>query len=176
MDVVIGGPEKRDIVIADHDPAWARRFEGERDRIVTALGERARAVHHIGSTAVPGLAAKPIVDIILVVEDSSDEPAYLPDLEAAGYELRVREPEWDEHRMMRTPAHDVHVHIFTEGSSEIARHLEFRDWLRKHDDDRVLYERTKRELAARDWPTMQDYADAKTEVVTGIMARATGGG
>lgn len=175
VDVVIGGPEQREIVIADHDPAWARRFEIERHRIVSALDERAQAVHHIGSTAVPGLAAKPIVDILLVVADSSDEPAYLPDLEAAGYELRVREPDWHEHRLVRTPARDVHVHIFSEGSSEIARHLEFRDWLREHDDDRNLYESTKRELATRDWPSMQDYADAKNTVVAEITRRIDGG-
>ena len=159
------------IVIAQYDPAWPIRFEHEREQIVSALGERALEVHHIGSTSVPGLAAKPIVDIILVVTDSADEPSYLPQLEAAGYELRAREPDWHEHRLVRTPAHDVHVHIFSDGSSEIARHVAFRDWLRTHDDDRALYERAKRDLATRDWPTMQHYADAKNEIVGDITAR-----
>jgi len=160
------------IEIVEHDPGWAERFARERDRIVGALGERALEVHHIGSTAVPGLAAKAIIDIILVVASSADEPAYLPDLEGAGYELRVREPDWDEHRMVRTPARDVHVHVFSAGSSEIARHLAFRDWLREHDDDRALYEQTKRRLATRDWPTTQDYADAKNDVIAEITSRA----
>jgi GrpB-like predicted nucleotidyltransferase (UPF0157 family) len=160
-----------EIVLVDHDPEWVERFARERDRIVGALGERALEVHHIGSTAVPGLAAKPIVDILLVVESSADEPAYLPDLERAGYELRVREPDWHEHRMVRTPALDVHVHVFSKGSSEIARHLAFRDWLREHDDDRALYEQTKRDLASRTWPTTQDYADAKNDVIAEITSR-----
>jgi len=160
-----------DIVLTRYDPAWPARFEHERERIVAALGERALGVHHIGSTSVPGLAAKPIIDIILVVANSADEPSYLPQLEGAGYELRVREPEWHEHRLVRTPERDVHVHIFSDGSTEIARHLSFRDRLRAHDDDRALYERTKRELTQRDWPTMQDYADAKNAVIAEIASR-----
>ena len=121
-----------------------------------------------------GLVAKPIIDICVVVEDSSDEASYVPDLEAAGYELRVREPDWHQHRMLRTAAHDVHVHVFTLGSSEIDRYLAFRDWLRANDADRDLYASTKRSLAQQDWPTMQHYADAKTDIVEAILARAMG--
>lgn len=173
-DIFVGGPaEKVAIVIADYDTAWPRRFDVERELITTALGPRALAVEHIGSTSVPGLAAKPIIDICLVVDDSADEARYLPRLESAGYELRVREPEWHEHRMLRTPARDVHVHVFTVGSSEIDRHLAFRDWLRTHDADRELYASTKRDLARHDWPTMQHYADAKTTIIENILARAT---
>jgi GrpB-like predicted nucleotidyltransferase (UPF0157 family) len=168
---VANEPERVPIVIVDADPAWADRFEHERTRIVGALGAAAVSVDHIGSTSVPGLAAKPIIDICLAVEDSSDEPAYVPALEAAGYELRVREPDWHEHRMLRTPARDVHIHVFTVGSSEIARHLRFRDHLRRDPADRARYEAVKRDLAARDWPTMQDYADAKDDVIAEITAR-----
>lgn len=126
----------------------------------------------MGSTAVPGLAAKPIIDILLVVADSSNEPAYLPSLEAAGYVLRIREPGWHQHRMLRRAEPKVNLHVFSAGSPEIERLLRFRNWLRGNEDDRLLYERTKRELVARDWKFTQNYADAKTAVVEAIMARA----
>ena len=103
-EVLLGGLEKVDIVIADYDPAWPLRFESEHAKIKAALGSRAHAVEHVGSTSVAGLAAKPIVDICVLVADSSDEEAYVPDLEHVGYVLRVREPEWHEHRMFRTRA------------------------------------------------------------------------
>ncbi|MBA3703617.1 MAG: GrpB family protein, partial [Rubrobacteraceae bacterium] len=141
-------------------------------KIRAALGEAALSVEHIGSTSVPGLAAKPIVDVLLVVEDSGDEASYLPALEEAGYVLRVREPDFDEHRMFRTPEKDVHVHVFSSGSLEIERYLLLRDRLREDQGDRELYARTKRDLAGRDWPSMQHYAEAKTEVIEGIVARA----
>jgi GrpB-like predicted nucleotidyltransferase (UPF0157 family) len=169
---IIGPDGPVDIVVVDYDPAWPARYELERAKVVEALGDRALEVHHMGSTSVPGLAAKPIIDMNLAVADSGDEDAYVPDLIAAGYEMRVRDPGWHEHRMLRTPAHDVHLHVFTVGSSEIARNVRFRDRLRADDADRGLYQATKRELAARDWPTMQHYADAKTEVVADILSRA----
>jgi GrpB-like predicted nucleotidyltransferase (UPF0157 family) len=168
----VGEPEKVRIVLADYDPVWVERFETEKRRIKAALGARALGIEHIGSTSVPDLAAKPIIDICLVVADSSDEATYLPDLEASGYALEVREPDWHEHRMLRTAARDVHVHVFTLGSSEIARLLAFRDRLREHDDDRASYEATKRGLARRDWRTMQQYADAKSDVVEAILVKA----
>jgi GrpB-like predicted nucleotidyltransferase (UPF0157 family) len=144
----------------------------EEAKIREALGGAALAVEHIGSTSVPGLAAKPIVDILLVVGDSGDEPSYLPALEEAGYVLRVREPDFDEHRMFRTPEKDVHVHVYSAGSPEIGRYLLLRDRLRENAEERGLYARTKRELARRDWPSMQHYAEAKTGVIEGIIARA----
>jgi GrpB-like predicted nucleotidyltransferase (UPF0157 family) len=169
---LIGEPEKVAIVIVDYDPTWPERFEVERAKILAALGSAALSVDHIGSTSVPGLAAKPIIDVCVVVADSSVEPSYVPALELEGYAVRVREPDWHEHRMLRSAARDVHVHVFTLGSSEPARNLTFRDWLRDHDADRALYEATKRDLATRDWPTMQHYADAKTDVIATILARA----
>jgi GrpB-like predicted nucleotidyltransferase (UPF0157 family) len=169
---LIGGLEKRDIQILDYDPRWADTFQEHAARILAALGETALTVEHIGSTSVPELAAKPIVDILVVVNDSSIEPAYLPRLEGAGYVLRVREPDFHEHRMFRTPARDVHVHIFSLGSPEIERYLVFRDRLRSNRDDRLRYEKTKRKLAAQSWPDMNAYADDKTEVVESILAAA----
>ncbi len=169
-DVLIGGRERREIVIADHDPAWADRYDSERTRIEAALGSRVLRIDHVGSTSVPGLAAKPIIDIDLSVADPEDEAAYVPDLERAGFVLRVREPA---HRMLRTPERDVHLHVCALGSDWEQRHLVFRDWLRAHSDDQWLYEDAKRELAARQWEDMNDYADAKSTVIAAIMARAS---
>jgi GrpB-like predicted nucleotidyltransferase (UPF0157 family) len=137
-----------------------------------ALGDRALRLEHTGSTSVPGLAAKPIIDITLLVPDSADEPAYAPALEAAGYVLRIREPHWLEHRLFKGPDTDVNLHVFSEGCVELDRMVGFRDRLRAHPDDRDLYERTKRELATRTWRHVQHYADAKTGVVEEIIARA----
>jgi GrpB-like predicted nucleotidyltransferase (UPF0157 family) len=163
------------IVLVEYDPAWPALFAREAERIRGALGDRALLVEHAGSTSVPGLAAKPIIDIILAVEDSSDEASYAPPLQAAGYVLRIREPEWHEHRVFKGPDTNVNLHVFTIGSSEIARMLVFRDRLRTHPDERALYEEAKRALAARRWRYVQHYADAKTRVVEGIIARAGDG-
>ena len=173
-EIIIGEVEPQAIVVADYDPAWPGRFRSEETKIRAALGKTALSVEHIGSTSVPGLAAKPIVDILLVVEDSGEEASYLPALEEAGYVLRVREPDFHEHRMFRTPEKDVHLHVYSAGSSEIDRYLLLRDRLRENGEERNLYVRTKRELARRDWPSMQHYAEAKTEVIEGIIARAAG--
>jgi GrpB-like predicted nucleotidyltransferase (UPF0157 family) len=170
--VVIGKVEHPAIRVVDYDPEWPRRFVREADTIHAALGDRARLVEHIGSTSVPGLVAKPIIDVLLVVSDAADEPAYLPALEAAGYALRVREPDFYEHRMLRTRAKDVHVHVYSPTAPEIARNLAFRDRLRGDAGDRALYASTKQRLAAQEWATMQHYAEAKTEVIEAIIARA----
>ena len=170
--VTIGPLESPAIRVVEYDCDWPRRFAREADAIRAALGSRALLLEHIGSTAVPGLAAKPIVDVLLVVRDAADEPAWLPALEAAGFALRVREPDWHEHRMLRTPTKDVHLHVYSPDSPEIARNLAFRDRLRTDAGDRALYADTKRRLAARSWPTMQHYAEAKTAVIEAIFARA----
>jgi len=89
------------ILLVDYDPQWPQLFEREAERIRGALGFRVLRIEHVGSTSVPGLAAKPIIDMVLGVDDSAAENAYLPALEAAGYALRIREPDWCEHRMFR---------------------------------------------------------------------------
>jgi GrpB-like predicted nucleotidyltransferase (UPF0157 family) len=165
-------PHAAAIELAEYDPQWPILFEREEERIRGALGERALGVEHVGSTSVPGLAAKPLIDIVLVVADSSDEDAYVPPLEAAGYALRIREPDWFEHRMLKGPDTNVNVHTFSDECSEVERMLAFRDWLRTHDDDRQLYESAKRDLAGREWKYVQNYADAKSEVVKQILSRA----
>ena len=166
---LIGGKEKRDIRLVAHDPAWAGRFAQEKHRIETALGDVARRVDHIGSTAVPGLVAKPIIDIDLSVPDVEAEEDYLPPLLAAGYLLRVRQAG---HRMMRTKARDVHVHICDAGSEWERTHLLFRDWLRQDATDRDAYGRLKLDLAQRDWPDMNAYAEAKGPLIAEITERA----
>ena len=169
---LIGGVEKPRIRIVDYDPGWSRKFQVHAGIITRALGDTALRLEHIGSTSVPELAAKPIVDILVVVQDSADESVYLPQLTAAGYELRVREPEWHEHRMFRTPKKDVHVHVYSNGCPEIQRNLSFRDRLRTNSADRRRYEQTKRDLATKDWADMNDYAAAKTDVIESIIAAA----
>lgn len=160
------------VLLVAYDPEWPLLYAREADRIRAALGDRAIVLDHTGSTSVPGLDAKPKIDITLGVPDSSDEPAYVPDLEAAGYRLHIREPEWHEHRLFKGPDTDINLHVFTAGSSEIERMVRFRDWLRTHPADFDLYLAEKRRLAAQTWDYMQGYADAKSAVVEEILTRA----
>ena len=154
------------MVIHDYDPA---HFEADRAKIGAALGKLALLIEHVGSTSVPGLAAKPIIDILVVVPDAEDDAKLIPALTAAGYGLRVIDPG---HRMFRSPARDVHVHVWAADSDEVRKYLVFRDWLRVAAEDRVLFESVKRDLAGRQWGRMDDDADAKSDVVVRIMARA----
>jgi GrpB-like predicted nucleotidyltransferase (UPF0157 family) len=165
-------PQYQEIVISEYDPIWPHWFESAAFRIGEALGDKALRIDHVGSTSVRGLPAKPLIDINLVVADTTDEDAYVPPLEAIGYELRVREPDWYEHRLLRGFDPPVNLHVFNPGCEEIDQMLLLRDWLRTHEDDRDLYARTKRELAAKEWKYVQNYADAKSEVVQEILARA----
>jgi GrpB-like predicted nucleotidyltransferase (UPF0157 family) len=167
-------PHNNTIHLAPYDPEWPMQFAQLAGRIREALSDRVLQLEHVGSTSVPGLSAKPIIDMLLAVADSANEDAYVPLLERAGFVLRIREPDWFEHRLLKSPEVDANLHVFSVGCSEIDRMLAFRDWLRGHEDDRLLYERTKRDLAARTWRHVQHYADAKSDVVRRIMARALG--
>jgi GrpB-like predicted nucleotidyltransferase (UPF0157 family) len=168
-------PHDAPITLAEYDPEWPRSFRREAARLRSVLGAEAVRIEHVGSTSVPGLAAKPIVDIVLVVPDSADEPSYVPRLQAAGYTLRIREPGWFEHRLFKGPDLPINLHVFSRGTAEIERMVRFRDRLRS--DDRALhrYERVKRDLAQRSWRHVQDYADAKTGVVDEILADGDAG-
>ncbi len=166
---MVGGVEKRDLVVVDPNPSWPEVYAVHEDRVRRALGAIAREVEHIGSTSVPGLAAKPIIDILVSVDNITAEEDYLAPLLAAGYDLRVRE---SGHRMVRTPALDVHIHVYESGDPERDEVLLLRDHLRRDSADRELYERTKRDLVRSDWADMNAYADAKTAVVTEIKERA----
>lgn len=173
--IVVGKviPHNAPITLAEYDPQWPALFDREAARIRTLLGDEAVRVEHVGSTSVPGLAAKPIIDMLLAVPDSADEQAYVPPLEAAGYVLRIREPHWFEHRLFKGPDTDINLHVFTVGAAEIDRMLLFRDWLRADEADRNAYLQVKRDLAKRTWRHVQHYADAKTAIVQQIMARAS---
>ena len=166
---LIGGIEQRELVLAPYDESWTRRFQAERGRIADALGLTATQIEHIGSTAVPGLAAKPIIDVLLVVADLDDERSYVPAMVDAGFVLRVRE---EGHRMFRTPERDVHIHVYSSGDQAIPDYLDLRDWLRVDAADRALYAEVKRDLVTRPWSDMNHYAEAKTDVIQQILGRA----
>ncbi|MBM3267220.1 MAG: GrpB family protein [Candidatus Sericytochromatia bacterium] len=160
------------VVVVDYDPRWPDLFRREADRVRAALGERVLLLEHVGSTSVPGLPAKPVVDMVLAVPDSSAEKSYVSDLEGSGYVLRIREPNWFQHRVFKGPDTACNLHVFTAGCPEVDRMVAFRDWLRAHPDDLERYAQVKRDLARREWRFVQHYADAKTPVVRAIMARA----
>ena len=172
--LTVGGAQRltQPIEIREYDPEWPQLYAREEARIRSVLGDRVVRIDHAGSTSVPGLPAKPIVDIVLEVPDSADETSYVPDLEAAGYRVVIREPEWYEHRVFKGPDTNVNLHTFTAGCEEVDTMLRFRDHLRGRAEDCELYARTKRELAAYPWKYVQQYADAKTTVVQEIMGRA----
>jgi GrpB-like predicted nucleotidyltransferase (UPF0157 family) len=165
-------PGASGIVITDYNPRWPEIFLCEARKIQAALGAAALRIEHTGSTSVPGLIAKPVIDILLVVADSANEAGYLPALEAAGYVLRIREPDWHEHRMFKGSDTDLNLHVFSRNCPEIDRVLMFRDWLRTSAADRDLYARTKQALAGQQWNDVQEYADAKSAVIGEILGRA----
>lgn len=165
-------PHNGPIPLWPYDESWPAQYQAEAAKIRAALGEGAIVVEHVGSTSIPGLCAKPILDIVLAVANSADEDAYVPALTAEGYRLHLREPDWEQHRVMKGEAPMVNLHVFTAGSREIERMVAFRDRCRASPAERRLYEETKRELAARTWRHVQHYANAKSEVVEAITARA----
>jgi GrpB-like predicted nucleotidyltransferase (UPF0157 family) len=173
-DIWVGEAPKLNstVTLADYDPEWPKLFEREAERIRGILGERVLVLEHVGSTSVPGLCAKPIVDILLEVPDSDDEDAYLPALEGAGYRLVIRERDWEKHRCFKGPDTNVNLHVYSPGNGQTSRYRLFRERLRSHPDELALYAAKKRELAAREWKYIQNYADAKTEVVEEILGRA----
>jgi GrpB-like predicted nucleotidyltransferase (UPF0157 family) len=164
---LIGEPQSGPVVLVEYSPDWPRRFALERRRLGRVLGNWALRIEHIGSTAVPELAAKPIVDILVAVADLAEIDAIVPALALAGYAPRVIEPG---HRMFRNEPCDVHVHLWSD-LAEVERHLVFRDRLRASDEERALYQSTKLELAPHNWASRDEYAEAKTAVIADIMAR-----
>jgi len=157
--------------LVNYDPAWPARFAEESRRLRDVIGAGALRIEHAGSTSVPGLVAKPVIDIILEVQDSGDESAYAALLEGAGYRFHLREPAWHEHRLFKGAADGANVHVFSRGCPEIDRMLAFRDRLRANAEDRHIYAAAKRALAEQEWERMDDYASAKTAVVEQILSR-----
>ncbi|SDY49333.1 GrpB domain, predicted nucleotidyltransferase, UPF0157 family [Micromonospora pattaloongensis] len=159
------------VVIEDYDPAWADRYAAAASSVKAVLGGLIIDIEHVGSTAVPGLAAKPIIDIDLLLDDATDESRYIPALEGIGYRLVLREPWWHGHRMLVGPAEDVNLHVWPQAAPEPIRHRLLRDWLRSHPQDRDLYAATKRRLARDTADRPSDYSLAKNEVIDQILAR-----
>ena len=159
------------VVVVPPDPTWPDQFEVVAARIRSALGDRALSVEHVGSTSVPDLWAKPFIDGDLVGEDSSRADAYVPDLQAAGFVLRAREPHWQEHRVFRGRDPVSVLHVWSPGSQEPARHLVFRDWLRTHGEDRAEYGALKAELGTRGFTDAMDYNNHKAALVYDIYER-----
>jgi len=172
--VTVGPPRpfSGKVAIAPYDAEWPRLYEREADRIRAILGDRVLLLEHVGSTSVPGLPAKPIIDIDLQVADTRDENDYVPRLTVAGYVLVVREPDWYEHRMFKGPDTNVNLHVFGPQLEEVERHLLLRDWMREHPEDRDLYRDAKIELSQREFRNVHEYSAAKTQVVIGILQRA----
>ncbi|PWR14744.1 hypothetical protein DKT69_14665 [Micromonospora sicca] len=159
------------IVVEDYDPAWADRYAAVSSLLKEALGDLVLNTEHVGSTSVPGLAAKPIIDIDLLLEDTTDESRYIPALEGIGYRLVLRQPWWHGHRMLVGPAEDINLHVWPRDAPEPIRHRLFRDWLRSHPEDRELYAATKRRLARDTAHRTSDYSLAKNDVIDQIYAR-----
>lgn len=167
---VKGKPEQVHIEIVAHDPDWFARFSIQKSLIKSALGDLVLSIDHVGSTAVEGLAAKPIIDIDLIVENSEDEASYIPALEALGYELTIREPSWYKHRMLKLYHPMVNLHVFGKDCPEYYRHLLFKEWLQTHPDDLADYAAIK-EIAKNNVNTMQDYNQKKQNVVRTIYQK-----
>jgi GrpB-like predicted nucleotidyltransferase (UPF0157 family) len=159
------------IVIEDYDPAWVDRFAAARTLLEEALGGLIISIDHVGSTSVPGLPAKSIIDIDLLINDTADESGYVPALDGHGYRLVLREPWWYGHRMLVSPAEDVHLHMWPKDAPEPIRHRLFRDWLRSHPEDRELYAAAKRRLAQETVQHPGRYNLAKNDVIDEIYAR-----
>jgi GrpB-like predicted nucleotidyltransferase (UPF0157 family) len=172
--IEVGQPRPFDgrVRIVAYDPEWPRLYDREAGRLRAVLGPKVLLLEHVGSTSVPGLPAKPIIDIDLRVADSADEQAYVPELVAAGYTMAIREPEWYEHRVFKGPDTEINLHVFGDQTDEIERHLLLRDWMRAHPEDRDRYRDVKLALSRRTFHSIHEYANAKTSVVIEILKRA----
>ena len=160
------------IEVAPYDPAWVSRFASWRDRVAKALGDLPARIEHVGSTSVPGLDAKPIVDVQVSVEDPEDEPGYVPQLESAGLQLRSRDSEHRYFRPFPDRPRDVHVHVCRTGSSWEREHLLFRDYLRTRPDACAAYAAMKRDAAERWSDDGIAYTETKTELILDTLDAA----
>lgn len=158
------------VFLAPYSSAWPRDYQLLASRIRKALGEAICRLEHVGSTSVPGLSAKPVIDIVLTVSDSADEPSYIPHLEKQGFVLRCREPDWYQHRFLKTPEIEGNLHVFSDGCPEVDRMVDFRDRLRTNRADRERYSREKSRLAAQVWSDVAYYAEAKSDIVDAILS------
>ena len=166
------------ITILEPNPEWPQRFEEVKERIQKALGALILDIAHSGSTSVPGLPAKDIIDVDLTLKDAMDELSYVKPLEEAGFRFLLREPQWHQHRFFVEnwpKAYHVNLHVWGSDSPEVARHRIFRDWLLKMPADRELYAKVKREAAEQTavaGDSMMDYTQRKDKTIHEILGRA----
>jgi GrpB-like predicted nucleotidyltransferase (UPF0157 family) len=164
------------VIVVPYDPGWPSRFERERALLGAVFGERDAAVEHVGSTAVPGLGAKPVIDIMVGVAMLTDAEDRIAALEAAGYEyVPCYESQLPERRYFRKPRlgpRAYHLHCVVKESDFWVRHLAFRDYLRAHSDVAAGYYELKCDLAAS--CGKGDYTDAKGPFIEGVLAHALG--
>lgn len=165
-----GAPQKEKIEVVEYNPEWPSLFIKQKSRIQNALGSVVISINHVGSTAVPGLPAKPVIDIDLIVAHPENEQLYVPLLEELGYQLTIREPSWYQHRMLRLEQPRVNLHIFALDCPEHIRHILFRDWLVSHPEDKELYQNVKKE-ALISVDNVQSYNQNKQVVIRDIYNR-----
>ena len=168
---VVGPSPPGKVRVVPYDGAWPERAARLIASLRTALGDRVLALDHVGSTSVPGLAAKPVLDLVLTVADPADEAAYVAALQPLGLLLHIREPDWDEHRMLTRRDRSVNLHVFGPAAPEPRRLVAFRDWLRTHDDDRAAYGALKVALGDQGFARVMDYNNHKAELVYDIYER-----
>jgi GrpB-like predicted nucleotidyltransferase (UPF0157 family) len=172
---VAGQAPSSDVRIIPYDPAWPAAYEQVAGRVRTALGDNALELAHVGSTSVPGLAAKQVIDIDVTIADNHDESSYVPKLQEHGFTLVIREYWWYGHRLLTHREPRANVHIWSPDCPEAARHLIFRDWLRDHPEDRTRYLEAKQDAAAHINATgghTNDYNSHKQTVIREIYGRA----
>lgn len=159
---------KRPIVLVPYDARWPDLFAKERAAILQACGGAIRTVHHVGSTSIPGIIAKPVIDIMAVLPRHEDGLGCIAPMIGLGYESRGEAGIPGRHFFRKGDPRSHHVHMFADGHPEIGRHLRFRDYLRLDAEEARAYEALKRELAARFVDDVGAYADAKDEFCTRI--------
>jgi GrpB-like predicted nucleotidyltransferase (UPF0157 family) len=170
---ITDGSDRHDpIEVVDYDPAWPDRFEQWRDRIAATIGPAAKRIEHVGSTSVPGLPAKPIIDVQVSVTDMTAQQTYVPALEQIGVQLRSRDTLHRYFRPFPGMPREVHVHVCDLGSEWEHEHLLFRDYLRAHPHDARAYAEAKREAVLIWADDGWAYTDAKTEAILNILDKA----
>lgn len=167
---VAGQPRAELIEVQPYDANWPVLYQRLSQEILVALGGKALTIAHVGSTAVLGLPAKPVIDIDVLVEDPEQEEEYVPALVALGYELSIRERSWYQHRMLRQEEPPVNVHVFGPDCPEHIRHILFRDWLSTHPEDLQRYAEAKM-LAKKGADNVRDYNQGKQTVVRDIYRK-----
>lgn len=163
------------VEVVPHDPRWRQAFQAEAKRVAAALGENAVAIHHVGSTAIPGIYAKPVIDLLVEVRDVTEADGRSPAMESLGYQVMGefgipgrRYFRKDDQEGTRTH----HIHAFQAGSGEVERHLAFRDYLIAHPEDAQRYSELKRKLASEHPQSMDAYMDGKDGFIKEMERRA----